>query len=146
MLKKFLPFTFALALCGLTLVGCEEDPVSGDEPSMKAEVDGDDWETSSVDAVNSGGSIVITAPATDGSAILLTIPSDATVESHDLDGLTGYIAAYRPNAQTSMTATAGEITITTINDTEVAGTFEFDATDGTTTVDVDNGSFYVKRN
>ena len=146
MLKKFLPFTFALALCGMAIVGCEEDPVSGDEPSMKAEVDGEDWETTSVAALNSGGSIVITGAATDGSAILLTIPANATVESHDLGGLTGYIAAYRPDAQTSVTATTGEITISTINDTEVAGTFEFTATDGTTTYDVDNGTFYAKRN
>ena len=146
MLKKFLPFSLALALCGMLIVGCEEDPVSGDEPSMKAEVDGDSWETSSVDATNSGSSIVITGAASDGSAILLTIPSDATVESHDLDALSGYIAVYRPNSSTSLSATTGEITITAISDTEVSGTFEFTATDATTTIDVDDGSFYAKRN
>lgn len=145
MLKKFLPFSLALALCGMVMAGCEEDPVSGDEPSMKAEVDGDSWEATSVAAAGSQ-TIVVTAAASDGSGITLMIPGNATVESHDISPTSGYAAVYLPNAQTALNATTGEITITAITDTEVSGTFEFSATDGTTTADVDNGSFFAERN
>lgn len=144
MLKKFLPFTLTFALCGLLLTGCEEDVVSGNEPSMTAEVDGDDWETSSVTVTEAGSSLVITAAATDGTAILLTLPSDAAVGTHEI-GM-NVMAAYRPNSQTSMAATSGEITISAISASEISGSFEFDATDGSTTVEIDDGSFYAKRN
>lgn len=144
MLKKFLPFSLALALCGMLVVGCEEDPVSGDEPSMKAEVDGDDWETSDV-AVQGSNTIVITGAKGDSSSITLSIPGSATVESHDIGGLSGYAAVYTSASQ-QMVATTGEITISSISSSEVAGTFEFSATDGTETIEVADGSFYAKRN
>ena len=145
MMKKFLPLTFALALCGFLLTGCEEDVLSGDDPSMKADVDGVAWEANSVVATGSS-TIVITATKLDGTAILLTIPGDATVGEHALPS-TSYIAVYRPDASTTTAAVTGSITIDAISDSQVSGKFAFNAIDNTpTTYEITGGTFVANRN
>lgn len=147
MFKKLLPLTLALALFGLALNGCEEDVLGGDEAAMKAEVDGNDWNATSVDASGSN-TIVVTATNTDATAIILTIPGTATVGEHKLPAAAadGYAAGYRPNASTTLPGVTGDITIDAISATQVSGTFEFDATDGTNTVEIRDGSFVANRN
>jgi hypothetical protein len=145
MFKKFLPFSFAIALCGMVIVGCEEDVVAGDEPAMKAEVDGDDWETSSVTAIGSN-SVVITGANSDSSSITITIPGDAEVNTHSIGVSSGFLAAYVTTGNQTMGAFSGDITVSTINDTEIAGQFEFMATNGSDTIEIEDGVFYAKRN
>ncbi len=146
--RQFLPLTFALAIFGLAVTGCEEDVLSGDEAAMKADVDGTSWEATSVDASGSG-TITITAANTDGSAIILTLDGGATVGTYTFPAAiaNGYAAVYRPDASTNLIAATGEIEITAISASQVSGTFTFDATDGgPTTVEIRNGSFVANRN
>lgn len=145
MMKKLLPFTFALALCGFLLNGCEEDILSGDDPGMKAEVDGTSWEATSVEATGSN-TITIVAAKVDGTGITLAIPGTATVGTHDLPSLSGYAATYLMNPSTPLISTSGSIEIEAISDTQVSGKFSFNATDGTNSVVVTDGTFVANRN
>lgn len=143
-LNPIFPITCALALCGLFLTGCEEDVVSGDTSSMSAEVNGEHWEATKVTA-RGNTAITISAQASDASGILLTFPGDATVGDHDLGTSTEYVAAYLPTASDNLMASGGVVRINVINESQVSGTFSFDATQGTTTVLVRNGTFQVYR-
>ena len=145
--KKLLPLTFALALFGMAMTGCEEDVLSGDSPAMQAEIDGDDWTATSVDATGSN-SITITAAKSDGSAIILTLDGNASVDTYSFPAslANGYAAVYRPDASTNLVAATGEIEITAISESQISGTFSFDATDGSSTVEVRDGSFVANRN
>ena len=147
MLKKFLPFSFALALCGMVIVGCEEDPASSGDESMKAEVNGDSWEANDI-TVQGDNSLVIEGAKGDGTSIVLTIPADAAVESHDLPSSSGFAASYKADAQTAYVGLEGEITINAISDTEVSGSFEFTGRNlaGTDSVDIDDGTFVAQIN
>ncbi len=145
MLKKFFPLALLLCLVGLTATGCEEDPLGADGPAMKAEVDGNDWTATSVTTVELSNSFNITASAADGSSIILSIPKDATAGSTNTISLT-YSARFNSDASTPLLGTTGEIKVDDIDATSVSGEFEFDATDGTTTVEVKNGEFSAEVN
>ena len=116
-----------------------------DGPAMKAEVDGNDWTATSVTTVELSNSFNITASAADGSSIILSIPKDATAGSTNTISLT-YSARFNSDASTPLLGTTGEIKVDDIDATSVSGEFEFDATDGTTTVEVKNGEFSAEVN
>lgn len=145
MMKKLFPLALALCVIGLTMTGCEEDVLGGDGPAMKAEVDGNDFEATSVDATGQDN-ITVTAAAADGSSIVLVIPSTITVGS-EVDLITaGVTASYRPSATETLVGASGKITISTLDASTIAGEFEFDATDGTTTAEIRDGEFSADRN
>ena len=145
MLRKLFPVALA-ALMSFIMISCEEDPASPDNPTMKAEIDGEDWETTSVTAT-SGSTIIISAAKTDGTAIGLVLSGVTETGEYEIDGIQ-YRGTYNPSATTILTAGSGEgkITVTSIDDDGIVGTFEFTATDGTTTVEVTDGSFAAKYN
>jgi hypothetical protein len=111
---------------------------------MSAEVDGAHWEAIVVTA-RGNSSITISAQASDASGILLTLPGNATAGDHDLGPSTESVAAYLPTASENLDAASGVLRIDEINQSQVSGTFTFDAIQGTTTVQVRNGTFTVYR-
>ncbi|MGE3801513.1 MAG: DUF6252 family protein [Candidatus Kapaibacterium sp.] len=147
MYRKFLPIAL-VALFSVMMIGCTEDPLSPDNPIVKAEVDGTSKETTSVTATKLTSTINIDGAFSDGTRISLTVPIVESPQTFDLSDLTNKSAASYLVASPlqSFLATSGEIEIKTIDDNGITGTFSFEGKDAVsnTTIDVSDGSFSAK--
>ena len=113
--------------------------------SISCSIDGSAFNPILVQAMNMSGFSIVAADQT-GNGLQLSIPEDATVGSHDLDGIE-YMAIYSAGL-TVYTDNTGTITINAIDSGEgtVSGTFEFEGSNsgGTNTVSVTNGTFSIQ--
>jgi hypothetical protein len=118
--------------------------------NMTAQVDGEDWEGMGNAARSAGGIYTITgADGTGGLSIqLFNIPGPGTYPlGMNASGFGGTAIVSEPGAGwgTPINGRAGSVTITTLTDTRIAGTFEYEATplNGTAsgTVEVTDGEF-----
>lgn len=120
----------------------------GNEDSFSALIDGADFETQSLVAVETSGNILITATSSSGNSLVINFSSSAMAgNSFELTAGSANTGTYQTSAFQTYTATSGSIDITT-HDTDanvVSGTFTFVATEflGTNTISVTEGSFEV---
>lgn len=131
--------------------GGDDDPNGpGGPTNFSAEVDGEEWTGLGNAARSAGGIYVITgADGTDGISIqLYNIPGPGTYAlGMNATGFGGTALVSTPGAgwSTPLTGRSGSVTITTLTDTRIVGTFEYDATplNGTATGTrvVTNGEF-----
>ena len=129
-----------LALLSFSVIACEEDPVSPDNPTMEAEVDGDTKSTESV--VSQAG--IITGAFADTSSITITLGNATAVGTYDIAGSTFTGSLRYTDGLTIYTAKTGELEILTYDAaTGVTGNFAFTAVSlsGDDTVDVTDGTF-----
>lgn len=132
-----------LALLSFSVIACEEDPASPDDPTMKAEVDGDEKETNDVVVTELASSRIITgAFAADGSSIRITLTDVDAPISIDLPDANGSSIIYTMGTTTYM-GMSGEIDVTTYDAAGVAGSFSFTGMDLMTgdTIEITDGTF-----
>lgn len=122
----------------------------GGNENMSAEIDGQNWSGMGNAARSAGGIYVITgADGTDGISLqLYNIPGPGTYAlGLNSTGFGGTAIFSTPGAGwgTPLTGLAGSVTITTLTDTRIVGTFEYEATplNGTAagTKEVTDGEF-----
>ena len=131
-----------LALLSFSIVACEEDPASPDDPTMKAEIDGDTKETESVTVNELASSRIITGAFTDGTSINITLSGVTAPKTISLPDGGGSGIAYSSGGK-GFIAKSGEIDVTTYDENGVAGTFSFVGLDVISgdTVEVTDGTF-----
>jgi hypothetical protein len=145
-----------MALVALTAAACgggdgDDDPhgPNGNE-NMTARVDGENWGGMGNAARSAGGIYTITgADGTGGLSIqLYNIPGPGTYPlGMNATGFGGTAIVSEPGAgwSTPINGRAGSVTITSLTDTRIAGTFEYQATPingtATGTVEVTDGEF-----
>ncbi|MCB0711881.1 MAG: hypothetical protein KDD67_06095 [Ignavibacteriae bacterium] len=145
MYRKILPIALT-ALFSVMMIGCTEDPLSPDNPTMKAEVDGTSKETTSVTAIKFGSTMNIQGSFSDGTniAIGLTGVTDPTTITLPSTGNTASFNIVSPLK--SYIATEGEVEITSIDETGITGNFSFKGLEagGSETIEVKDGAFSAK--
>ncbi len=104
--------------------------------TLHVKVDNVDWTAKSITGTLSGTDIFITGSELDVSKLLvLSIPSNTTPGTYNLDALTGtYIGIYSPVSTSIMTSSSGKITVLEHNITtkRIRGNFNFIAIDRAT--------------
>jgi hypothetical protein len=143
-----LAFTFASA-CGGGSGDDDPQGPNGNE-NMTAEIDGDDWAGMGNAARSAGGIYTITAAqGTEGISLqLFNIPGPGTyplgMNATGFGG-TGLVSLPGAGWSTPLNGRSGSVTLTTVTDTRIIGTFQYDATplngSATGTREVTNGEF-----
>jgi len=145
--KFLIPIT--IAIFAIALTSCNEaDNIINPSASMKAKIGGLDWSaTLRVPIHKNGGFIITGTDANTGKVIAITFLNDDlgtySLNPIALPPVANFAAFYRPQSGNEQTATSGVGTITSLDTIakKIAGTFNFDCTDGTNTVSVTNGTF-----
>jgi hypothetical protein len=118
----------------------------GGDASLECTVDGTPFNAEFVTATTINNMLVISASNIAGETVTISLPQGASTGSHDVGGVSGYMAAYSDGA-TGYSGTAGTIVLNSVNIAggTATGTFDFTGTDvfGGGTVEVTNGSFSV---
>ncbi len=146
MYRKLFPVAL-IALFSFALTGCEEDPLSPDNPTMKAEVDGTEKETSSILALKTSTSINITGTFSDGTGVTLQLPIIEAPGTFDLEDVNSSATYAVTSPLANYLSNDGEIKVESVSETGITGTFSFTATKvggSGETVEVTDGSFSAK--
>lgn len=147
-----------VALAVVTLASCKKDNDGGSSNTvhMKAKVNGTMKEFNFVNSAQSfdaGKSIVVMAAGGTTNSpypyIMLTVSDEnaaitAKTYSSDPDDEAGAIYNSSASFSDSYGSTEFTITVTSISATEIKGTFSGKVSNGSTTLDVTEGSFYSK--
>ena len=108
--------------------------------AMTAKIDGKSWTASSV-YEQDYGMMLIDGTASDGTSIALYLPSSPTTGTHTFNSYSySYFIEYFYSGSNYVTADSGSITISTVNDTEIKGSFEAKTSVG----DITSGTFTAK--
>ncbi len=121
----------------------DDDAVPDGAFNFSATIDGSGWEgagNSRVDILPVvGAQTSIGAGNANGSAFALLFSGDATGTYDAADGFSGI---YTDPNQTVFQSTSGSVNITKFTESQISGTFSFEATDQSgNTISVTNGSF-----
>lgn len=120
----------------------------GGNNSFSVKIDGNLWEQegTNVFGISTGGSIIINAVnPTNSSAFFVTVPSDASLGTHQID-FVNYNIIYTPNAtDPSFVASSGSITISNHDqvNNHIEATFNFEGVSGVNTKSFTEGEFII---
>lgn len=116
----------------------------GGEASLSCLVDGTPFNGEFVTTTSINNMLIISASNTAGQTVTISLPQNASVGSHDIGGVAGYMATYSDGG-TGYSGTSGTIQLTSVNISSgtAEGIFSFTGTDllSSSTVEVTNGSF-----
>lgn len=122
----------------------------GGDASLSATIDGTGFAPSIVMSMGTGnGGLNISGSSMNGNSLAVSIPSGATIGTHQLDGSAGGYMVVYIDGGTSYTNTSGSINITAYNASAetVTGTFSCtvtNPTDPSQTKNITNGTFSVE--
>lgn len=113
--------------------------------SLSCSIDGVPYTASSINAQSISGKVGISGMSGATKSILLWLPDPFTTGSHALSAFGDYMGQYAPSSSTIYTSSSGTIVISEYDAStgKIKGTFNFEATDNSTTVSVTNGQFEV---
>lgn len=140
---------FSLLFCAVLLVACDSNDSSDEDfatGTMEADLDGTAWQATNANAnrISAAGisTLTIAGATVDADALSLALVNVTEAGTYDLgSGNTGSFTR-QGDFRSVFTSTSGTVTISSINDEEVEGTFSFEAQDTSgNTLSVTNGRF-----